>query len=66
MDEENRAQTESLRNSLVVQWLGLGAFTVESRGLMAGPGTKIPQATRHGKNKQTNKKQQQTPKTQNP
>ena len=31
-------------NFLVVQWLGLGAFTAEGLGLIPGWGTKIPQA----------------------
>ena len=29
-------------NSLVVQWLGLRAFTAEDPGSIAGGGTKIP------------------------
>ena len=33
-------------NSLVVQWLGLGAFTAEGLGSTPGWGTKIPQAAR--------------------
>ena len=40
-----------LGNSLVVQWLGLSAFTAESLGSIPGRGTKIPQAVRHGKMK---------------
>ena len=32
-------------NSLVVQWLRLGAFTAEGPGSIRGWGTKIPQAT---------------------
>ena len=35
----------SLRNSLVVQWLGLSAFTTESLGSIPGQGTKILKAT---------------------
>ena len=35
-----------LGNSLVVQWLGLCAFTAEGAGSIPGWGTKIPQATR--------------------
>ena len=35
-------------NSLVVQWLGLGAFTVVAQGSIPGWGTKIPQITGHG------------------
>ena len=30
--------------SLVVQWLGLGAFTAVGPGLIPGRGTKVPQA----------------------
>ena len=33
-------------NSLVIQWLGLCAFTVEGLGSVPGQGTKIPQAAR--------------------
>ena len=40
------------RNSLVVQWLGLGAFTAEGPGLILNWGTKILQVMKHG---QTNK-----------
>ena len=38
-------------NSLVVQWLGLGAFTAEGPGLIPGQGTKISQVTQHGQKK---------------
>ena len=39
-------------NSLVVQWLGLIAFTAEGPGSFPGRGTKIPQAAQCGqKNK---------------
>ena len=38
-------------NSLVVQWLGLCAFTAESLGSVPGWGTKIPQAVRCGQKK---------------
>ena len=34
-----------LRSSLVVQWLGLGAFTAVDSGSVASRGTKIPQAS---------------------
>ena len=34
-------------NSLVVQWLGLCAFTADGAGSIPGGGTKIPQAERH-------------------
>ena len=37
-----------LGNSLVVQWLGLYAFTVEGTGSGSGQGIKIPQAMQHG------------------
>ena len=40
-----------LGNSLVVQWLGLSAFTPEGPGAIPGRGTKIPQATQHGEAK---------------
>ena len=40
----------------MVQWLGLGAFTVKDPGSIHGQGTKIPQATWHDQtDKQTNK-----------
>ena len=42
-DEENRTQTESLENSLAVQWLELCAFTAKGLSL------------RHGKQKNPNK-----------
>ena len=35
-------------NSLVVQWLGLHAFTASGSNLMPGRGTKIPQAMHSG------------------
>ena len=38
-----------IRNSLVVQWLGLHALTAEGPGSIPGRGTKIPQAVQHGK-----------------
>ena len=34
-------------NSLVVQWLGLRAFSAEGQGSIPGQGTKIPQAIWH-------------------
>ena len=37
-------------NSLVVQWSGLGAFTVVCLGSIAGRKTKIPQAAWYGQN----------------
>ena len=41
-----------LRNSLAVQWLGLCPIA-EDMGSVPGWGTKIPQATWHGKNTRT-------------
>ena len=38
-------------NSLVVQWLGLRAFTVEGVGSIPGRGTKILQAVQCGQKK---------------
>ena len=38
-------------NSLVVQWLGLSAFTALGLGSFPGQRTKIPQAARHSKKK---------------
>ena len=45
-------------NSLVVQWLGLGAFTAVTWVQSLVAGTKILQATRHGQKipKKQNKK----------
>ena len=37
------------RNSLAVQWLGLQPFPVKGQASIPGQGTKIPQATQHGK-----------------
>ena len=37
-------------NSVVVQWSGLGAFTVVCLGSIAGRKTKIPQAAWYGQN----------------
>ena len=38
-------------NSLVIQWLGLCAFTVEGLGSIPGGEKKIPQASQDSKNK---------------
>ena len=38
-------------HKLVVQWLGLHAFTAEGVGLAPGWGTKIPQAAQCGQKK---------------
>ena len=47
-----------LQNSLVVQWLGLRAFTAKGLGSIPRWGTKIPQAARHSqKKKKKNEKQ---------
>ena len=40
-----------LGNSLVVQWLGLCAFTAEGTGSSSRQGIKIPQAMQHGQKK---------------
>ena len=48
--------TMYLGNSLVVQWLGLHAFTAEGVGLIPGWGTKIPQAAWCGQRKKKKKK----------
>ena len=45
------AKTQILGNSLVVQWLGLFAFTAKDLGSIPGQGTKIPQAAWHGQKK---------------
>ena len=37
----------TIGNSLVVQWLGLGAFTAEGWVLIPGQGTEILKALRH-------------------
>ena len=44
-----------VRNSLVVQWLGLSAFTAKTTGSTPGWGTKIPLPAWHG---HTNRKYQ--------
>ena len=38
-------------NSLVVQWLGLHAFTAKGEGAIPGRGTKILQTTQGGQKK---------------
>ena len=43
-------------NTLVVQWLGLGAFTVEGPGSIPAQGTNIPQAMWYGGKKKEVKK----------
>ena len=44
------ALNQNIRNSLVVQWLGLHVFTAKGMGSIPGQGTKIPQARQHGQN----------------
>ena len=51
--------SRSARNYLVVQWLGLCAFTTKGLGLIPGWGTKIPQAMQLSQKKKK-KKQQKT------
>ena len=43
-------------NSLVVQWLGLGALTPEGPGSIPGQEIKIPQDTRHSQKKKKRRK----------
>ena len=38
-------------NSLVVQWLGLGAFTAKCPGSICSQGNQIPEASWHGRGK---------------
>ena len=42
-----------LGNSLVVQWLGLYAFTAKGSGSISGQGTKIPQAVQCSQKKKS-------------
>ena len=44
-----------LGNSVVVQWLGLSAFTVVGLGSIPGWGSKILQAAQHGQKKRKEK-----------
>ena len=48
-------QRKHIGNSLVVQWLGLCAFTVEGPGSVPGQGNKILQATQCGQKQKQNK-----------
>ena len=58
----SKSRTPQLGNTLMVQWLGLRAFTPEGPGLIPGRGTKIPQATQHGqKEKKKRKKEEESP-----
>ena len=41
----------------MVQWLGLGAFTVVGPGSVPGRGTKIPEATQCGQKKKKERKE---------
>ena len=45
------AKKNSRVNSLVVQWLGLGAFTAMAPGSIPGRGAKIPQVAGRGQKK---------------
>ena len=51
LEHKKRTFKSALGNSLVVQWLGLCAFTAEGPGSVSGQGTKIPQATQHSQKK---------------
>ena len=42
--KEKLVSKTTIRNSLAVQWLGLGAFIAVAPGSIPGQGTKIPQA----------------------
>ena len=53
---EDHIKNLDLGTSLVVQWLGLGAFTAMAPGSIPGRGTKILQAARHGQKKKKKKK----------
>ena len=44
-------------NSLVLQWLTLGAFTPKGRGSIPGQGTRIPQARGYRQQQQKHKKE---------
>ena len=44
-------QRRGCREFLVVQWLGVRAFTAECPGSVTGWGTNIPQAAQHGQKK---------------
>ena len=44
---------QELGNSLAVQCLGPGAFTIGAPGLIPGQVTKIPQGVQHGQEKKT-------------
>ena len=46
-----KVKKNTFGNSLVVQWLGLHALTAEGLGSIPAQGTKIPQATWSGQNK---------------
>ena len=46
-------KTTELGSSLMVQWLGLGAFTIGGWGSIPDQGTKIPQALQHNKLRKT-------------
>ena len=53
---EDHIKNLDLGTSLVVQWLGLGAFTAMAPGSIPGRGTKILQAARHGQKKKKKRK----------
>ena len=56
-DISTNTKCRNFGNSLVVQWLGLHAFTAKGPGSISGQGTKIPQASRRGQNQKNNTKQ---------
>ena len=57
MEYYSAIKRNKLGNSLLVQWLGLSAFTLLGLSSISGLGTKIPQAMWRGQKK---KKKEQT------
>ena len=53
---EDIKKKNQISSTLVVQWLGLSAFTAVGPGSIPGRGAKIPQATRHSQKKKKKKK----------
>ena len=53
---EDHIKNLDLGTSLVVQWLGLGAFTAMAPGSIPGRGAKIPKACSMAKKKKKEKK----------
>ena len=51
---EELVRSHNWRNSLVVEWLGLRAFTAGGTGLIPGQRTEILQATQQGQKRNHN------------